>query len=92
MSEDPTVAIGNGYGESKWVSERILTVAGEQTHLKPVIARVGQLSGNSATGAWNATEWFPALVQSSKIVGCLPRGEGVSVGLLLAAVTSLILV
>ncbi|GJJ06110.1 hypothetical protein Clacol_000299 [Clathrus columnatus] len=58
----------SGYAESKWVSERILLTAEEQTTLKPVIIRVGQLSGG-INGNWNMREWFPALIRGSQVVG-----------------------
>ncbi|KAJ7753642.1 hypothetical protein DFH07DRAFT_921322 [Mycena maculata] len=65
------VAIGSGYSESKWVGEQILSTAAECTALKPVIIRIGQLSGG-INGAWNTHEWLPTLVQSAKTVGCIP--------------------
>lgn len=40
--------------------------------MKPVIIRVGQLSGVSTSGFWNAKEWVPALFKSSLQLGCLP--------------------
>ncbi|GJJ11666.1 putative secondary metabolism biosyntheticenzyme [Clathrus columnatus] len=58
----------SGYGESKWVAERILAIASEETELKPLIIRVGQISGG-VNGSWNVNEWFPALVNS---VGFVP--------------------
>ena len=71
-------AVGTGYGESKWVSEQILHVAGQQTRLSTVIVRVGQLCGSSKSGSWNEWEWFPSIVQSSKLVRCLPDDGSVS--------------
>ncbi|KAH9931804.1 uncharacterized protein B0H18DRAFT_1093226 [Fomitopsis serialis] len=67
----PEVALGTGYGESKWVSEDVLHHASERTPLTTVIVRVGQISGG-VDGAWNATEWFPVLVQSAEKVRCFP--------------------
>lgn len=66
----------NGYGQSKWVSERILEVAAEQTSLRPVIARVGQVSGG-ANGFWNPLEWIPGIVQSAALTKSLPSLGGV---------------
>ncbi|KAL1848673.1 putative NRPS-like protein biosynthetic cluster [Diaporthe australafricana] len=37
-----------------------------------MILRVGQLCGNSRTGAWNATEAYPIMLSSARITGCLP--------------------
>ncbi|TDL22741.1 acetyl-CoA synthetase-like protein [Rickenella mellea] len=73
---DPSVAIGTGYGESKWVAERILQEAGRNTPLESVVIRVGQLCGSTKHGSWNASEWFPSIVLSHKEVCCLPAAEG----------------
>lgn len=75
-SEKPTldgsIAVGTGYGESKWIAERILQIASEKTSLKPLIVRVGQLAGGSRNGAWSTKEWFHSLVKSGVLVHCLP--------------------
>lgn len=68
---DPTAAIGNGYTESKWVAERLLEVVAQQTALRPITIRIGQLSGTSS-GYWKPTEWFPSLVRSSVFLKCFP--------------------
>jgi thioester reductase-like protein len=73
---DAKVAAGSGYTESKWVAEQILAKAEESTPLKPVAVRVGQLCGD-ANGAWNTTEWFPALVQASSIIRHVPDSSKV---------------
>ena len=67
----------SGYSESKWVSERILSIAGQETPLRPIIVRVGQLCGG-INGNWNHREWFPALVRASQVVGGAPSCRGVS--------------
>jgi thioester reductase-like protein len=68
---DSEIAVGNGYQESKWIAEDILAKTAESTPAKPIVVRVGQLSGG-LNGAWNVSEWVPALVQSAKLVGCIP--------------------
>jgi len=73
---EPEHALGNGYSESKWVAERLLQLAAAQTNLRPIIARVGQVSGSS-NGYWKATEWLPSLIQSAAIVKCLPDSPSV---------------
>ncbi|KAI0060607.1 polyketide synthase [Artomyces pyxidatus] len=70
---DPTVSIGAGYIESKWVAERLLSVVRERTALRPTVVRVGQLSGG-VNGAWKTTEWVPAMISGSLAMGCLPDG------------------
>lgn len=68
---EPQVAVGTGYSESKWVAERVLTQAAQTKSLEALIVRVGQVCGGP-NGAWNAHEWFPAVVQSAHKVGCFP--------------------
>ena len=75
--EDPSFSIGNGYGESKWVAETILNIAGKKTTLRPVNVRVGQICGNR-TGYWNEREWVPSLVKTALYQKCLPDAAGVS--------------
>ncbi|KAK0483762.1 hypothetical protein IW261DRAFT_1332931 [Armillaria novae-zelandiae] len=69
----PEIALGTGYGESKWVSEELLRSA---TGLRYLVIRVGQLSG-AANGNWNVNEWLPAMVQSATKLGCLPGDDKV---------------
>ncbi|ESK89266.1 hypothetical protein Moror_5151 [Moniliophthora roreri MCA 2997] len=71
----PATAIGSGYAESKWVAEKILVKAAEQTTLRPVIVRIGQISGGP-DGSWSAAEWFPTLVASGQVLRCLPQAQG----------------
>lgn len=49
---DGRISIASGYSESKWVSEQILEKVSKVTALKPVIVRVGQLSGASNGCKW----------------------------------------
>lgn len=73
--EDPKTVAGWGYSESKWVAEHILEQVAQQTALKPLVIRPGQLSGGP-NGYWNTKEWFPALVKASQTLGKLPDLEG----------------
>ncbi|EIN09204.1 acetyl-CoA synthetase-like protein [Punctularia strigosozonata HHB-11173 SS5] len=68
---DASVALSNGYTQSKWVGERLLQIASEKSGLSAVTIRVGQLSG-AKNGAWKTTEWLPALVKSCQQLGCMP--------------------
>ena len=69
-----------GYGESKYVAERILNKATEasQGTISTSILRVGQIAGpvKSSTAAWPTREWLPSLVISSKTLGALPESLG----------------
>ncbi|KAI0319694.1 hypothetical protein OF83DRAFT_1042848, partial [Amylostereum chailletii] len=60
-----------GYAESKWIAERILDIALEQTALRPVIVRLGQVCGDGDS-VGNEKERFPSIVKSSETLGCLP--------------------
>ncbi|KIY43241.1 acetyl-CoA synthetase-like protein [Fistulina hepatica ATCC 64428] len=73
---DPKTAFGQGYSESKWVAESILYAIQERTRLRPVIVRIGQVSG-SVNGAWNQSDWVPAIVKTSLTLGCFPILKGV---------------
>ena len=74
----PESATINGYSQSKWVSERILEVAAEQTSLRPAIVRIGQVSGG-VNGCWNPLEWIPGIVQSSALTKSVPSlGKAIS--------------
>lgn len=75
--DDPSIALGQGYNESKWVAEKILYNAGMKSSLRPVVVRVGQISGSRINGAWNTSDWFPSIVKSSLGLGVLPEIPGV---------------
>lgn len=76
---DPRIVVGGGYGESKWIAERLLEIAAEKSGLRPVIVRIGQLSGGR-NGSWNISEWIPAVVRSGEVVGALPSSDDVCDG------------
>jgi thioester reductase-like protein len=66
-----------GYGQSKYVSERILSTASSKTGLQTCSLRVGQLSGSRTNGAWNSTDSYPMQFKSAETLGCLPRSKEV---------------
>ena len=71
---DPVGAVpATGYAESKWLGERIINASGLTN---ATVVRIGQLSSGE-NGYWNEKEWFPALVKSAHLVGCLPDWDGV---------------
>lgn len=75
--DDPTVALRQGYGESKHVSERILAVASAKCGIPASIHRVGQIGGPTGDkGMWNKHEWVPSLVATSKTIGKIPTSLG----------------
>ncbi|KAF7347151.1 Acetyl-CoA synthetase-like protein [Mycena venus] len=62
------IAVGSGYGESKYISERILAASG----LDATSFRIGQICGSTKNGAWSTTDWVPAIVKSSIALGNFP--------------------
>jgi len=77
VAADVEMALGTGYGESKWICEEILAISRAETGLQPVIVRVGQVSG-CVNGYWKPSEWIPSIIQSVKLTGCLPSLDQVS--------------
>ncbi|KAJ7624410.1 putative aminoadipate reductase [Roridomyces roridus] len=69
---DASVAVGSGYGESKYIAERILTESGLQT----TSFRIGQVSGSASNGSWTTSDWVPAIVKSSLALGAYPSAPG----------------
>ncbi|KAJ6482180.1 putative aminoadipate reductase [Mycena vitilis] len=65
---DANVAVGSGYGESKYVSERILAASG----LDATSFRIGQVCGSASNGSWSTTDWVPSIVKSSVALGNFP--------------------
>jgi thioester reductase-like protein len=76
-SQSPSAASALGYSRSKWVAEQICAEAHRQTALQGRIAiiRVGQLSGDSKTGIWNTKEAWPMMLDTVKLISCLPDLE-----------------
>ncbi|KAH8157064.1 hypothetical protein CIB48_g11185 [Xylaria polymorpha] len=66
-----------GYGQSKFLSERILDAAARDANIPSAICRVGQVAGpTSAAGEWPKREWLPSLIASSKYLGKVPASLG----------------
>ncbi|KAJ7236044.1 hypothetical protein B0H12DRAFT_1256714 [Mycena haematopus] len=65
---DPNIAVGSGYGESKYVCERILASSG----LDATSFRIGQICGSENNGAWATSDWVAAMVKSSIALGSFP--------------------
>ncbi|EME40345.1 non-ribosomal peptide synthetase-like protein [Dothistroma septosporum NZE10] len=81
--DDAAVSGSIGYSRSKWVAENTcLRAVKSQPELagKVSVVRVGQLSGDSVHGIWNASEAYPLMLSSVKVTGCLPDlpNEGVA--------------
>ena len=51
-----------GYGESKYVAERLLELAAQSSGVCAGICRVGQLAGPVKKGGmWSKQEWLPSV-------------------------------
>lgn len=75
--KEPSCAANMGYGESKYVAERMLDHACHKLNINGGILRVGQISGTAENPrGWNRNEWFPSLALSSKHIGALPESLG----------------
>ncbi|KAI1615480.1 hypothetical protein EDD36DRAFT_374374, partial [Exophiala viscosa] len=70
----PSSSGPTGYARSKWVAEAICLAAHKSTrlHNRISMSRVGQVSGASDTGVWNASEAYPLMLSSMKATGVLP--------------------
>jgi thioester reductase-like protein len=75
FSDSPTTAGGMGYGQSKWVVEKLCERAADTHGAKVGVLRIGQLVGDSENGVWNETEAWPLLFRSAMTTGCLPMLE-----------------
>ncbi|KAH7886930.1 putative nonribosomal peptide synthetase [Phlebopus sp. FC_14] len=71
IQPDPSIAVGSGYGESKYVSERIIIESG----LHATSLRIGQIAGGSG-GSWATTNWVPNIVKTSIALGAFPEAHG----------------
>jgi thioester reductase-like protein len=76
-SDNCSVAAAMGYGESKYIAERMLDLA-SHAGVKANMFRVGQISGpvKIDNRCWNKMEWLPSLVKTSKEMGLLPSSLG----------------
>ncbi|KAI1778853.1 putative polyketide synthase [Hypoxylon cercidicola] len=67
-----------GYGEAKWVCERMLD---ETLHKHPALFRAmavrpAQIAGSSTSGVWNSVEQVPFIVKSAQSLGVWPNFRG----------------
>ncbi|MFE9581762.1 amino acid adenylation domain-containing protein [Nocardia sp. NPDC006044] len=71
VARDPS-QLSLGYLRSKWVSERLVTEAGERG-LPVRVFRLGRIGGDSRTGACQTSDFFWLLVKASQEVGLAPE-------------------
>ncbi len=64
----------DGYGQSKWVAEKLVREAGKRG-LPVSVYRPGNVSGHSETGASNPRDLLGAVIVESLRLGCAPEVE-----------------
>lgn len=69
----------NGYGEAKWVCERMLdeTLHKYPKLFRPMVVRPGQIAGSAVSGYWNPAEHFAFLIKSSQSLSAFPDLQGI---------------
>ena len=74
ISHDPHSASPLGYSRSKWVAEAICEQAYYRTPLQGniTVLWIGQLCGDTENGIWNASEAWPLMLPSVKVLKALP--------------------
>ena len=69
-----------GYSQSKNVAEHLLNEASKRCGVRHTICRISQLTGpilnKDNKGLWNASEWLPMLIASSRYMGKVPASLG----------------
>jgi thioester reductase-like protein len=74
---DPACAAPMGYGQSKFVAERLLDYASQKLSLATTVVRIGQIAGTAENPrGWSRNEWLPSLVLSSHFIAALPVSLG----------------
>ncbi|KAL9069423.1 MAG: hypothetical protein Q9157_006161 [Trypethelium eluteriae] len=68
----------NGYGNAKWVCERMLdeTLHKHPDRFRTMAVRLGQIAGSKTSGYWNPMEHFGFLIKSSQTLNALPDVDG----------------
>ncbi|MCJ1477816.1 hypothetical protein MMC13_006489 [Lambiella insularis] len=75
VRDDPTVALGTGYAQSKFIAERIIQAASEQLGIICVILRVGGLTGHTKGGHWSEQDMYPIMFSTAFRLNALPTFE-----------------
>ncbi|KAF3912517.1 hypothetical protein ABW20_dc0107465 [Dactylellina cionopaga] len=75
--EDESSPAAMGYGQSKYLAERMLDYAADKLNIITGSVRVGQIAGTDVNPrGWNRNEWLPSLVLSSHHIGAVPESLG----------------
>jgi thioester reductase-like protein len=105
MQHEARYAVGSGYGEAKYICERVcaflclqeqLILMGllaqmlENSGLQASSFRIGQITGPVPNGCWATTDWVALLVKSSMTMGVFPDLAGTVAWLPVTAVSAAI--
>ncbi|KAI8635594.1 acetyl-CoA synthetase-like protein [Xylariaceae sp. FL1651] len=75
--EDASSLMQQGYGQSKFICEKLVEKYVSMSKGKGAILRVGQVAGPlQGPGTWNVWEWAPSMILSSKYLGAAPESIG----------------
>ncbi|CAJ2513950.1 Uu.00g020690.m01.CDS01 [Anthostomella pinea] len=75
--EDLSAPVAAGYGESKYLAERMLDHAVKKLHIPATVVRIGSVCGATLSpGRWNPKEWLPRLIMGSFSLGVIPDSLG----------------
>lgn len=76
-NDSHTVSSSLGYGQSKFVVERLCEIATQKAPTMVArVLRLGYISGESMTGKWDTREEYPMIAKSAIKIGVLPKPTG----------------
>ncbi|KAK8169260.1 male sterility protein [Phyllosticta citrichinensis] len=77
VSNDPRVALSTGYGQSKYIMERVTQHYSAALSSPVKLFRVGQLCGHSCLSVWNTSEMWPIMIATGlKHLQAMPELPG----------------
>jgi thioester reductase-like protein len=68
---NPNEALDDGYSKSKWVAEKLVTIA-RHRGLPVCIYRPGTITGHSQTGIWNTGDFVSRVIKGCIQMGSIP--------------------
>lgn len=73
IDNDLACPMPGGYGQSKYIAERLINQACRTLNIRGSVVRIGQIAGAARTASgWNRHEWLPSLITISAFLGVLP--------------------
>ena len=73
--DDVPTKLVDGYGQTKWVAEKLVSEAGSRG-IPVRVYRPGTISGHSVTGSTNAWDLINAMIVECLHLGCAPQVDG----------------